>query len=557
MTDDNLAVDEQETPVEQELSDEDQAKAKLMAAIDVVTEEVGSLRLKVAVTIPRDHLDERLDEQFAELKRDSDIPGFRKGHAPMRLVEKRFANDVGNQLKSQLVSSAFIAATEKEGLNTLGDPLFWISVPKEGADGEEEAASPTLLPFEKAQEYFTFPKDGDLSFACEVELKPEFDLPELKGIPIEKPSISISDEDVDSELKRMRMMRGTYKPVEGGKVEADDMLYADVRATVDGDEILSEENYDLAARDIQIKGIPMKGLGDALVGKKAGDEVSFEATCPDDFEKEEHRNKAAKFEFKLLEIKRLAIPEIDEEFLAGSGFDSEDELRTAMRSSLESRLDQTVNQAMHEQMGTYLVEQTKLEIPEGLSTRQTERTIARKGMEMLQQGVPATEVRKSLDEMHGQARDQVIKDLKLFFILEKVAEEMDVEIRDERFNAAIAQIAQRSGKRFDRVRDELSKGDGLTHLYLQLRDEQVLNTLLEDAKVTEAPAPKKATAKKEGAKKTATKAAASKKTTAAKTAPAKAAPAKTAKKSATTATKPAAKKTAKKTVKKKTKKSTS
>jgi len=203
--------------------------------------------------------------------------------------------------------------------------------------------------------------------------------------------------------------------------------------------------------------------------------------------------------------------------------------------------------AMHEQIGEYLVEKTELEIPEGLSDRQTERSVVRRGMEMLQRGIPASEVRKSLDEMHCLARDQVINDLKLFFILEKIAEDMEIEVRDEQFNAAIAQIAQRSGKRFDRVRDELSQGDGLTNLYMQLRDEQVLSRLLEDAKITDAPRPKKTAAKKKEPKKSAAKAAAPKKATAARS----------AKKSDTTTTKAAAKKSVKKTVKKKTKKSAS
>lgn len=546
MTDDNLAVDEQESG--EDLSEEEQAKAKLKAAISVRTEDVGSLRVKVSVTIPREHLDERLDEQFAELKRESDIPGFRKGHAPMRLVEKRFGHDVGNQLKSQLVSSAFVAAAEKEGLNTLGDPLFWITVPKKGADeGDEDGASPTLLPFEKAQDYLTFPKDGDLSFSCEVELKPEFELPELKGIPIERPTITIGDEDVNAELARIRMFRGTYKPVDDAEIEAEDLLYVDVRATVDGEEILSEENYDLVARDVRIKGIPLIGLGDALVGKKAGDDVSFEATCPDDFEKEECRGKTAKFEFKLLETKRLWAPELDAEFLASCGFDSEDELREGIRSRLESRLGQDIARAMHEQIGAFLLEKTDLEIPEGLSSRQTERSVVRRRVEMMKQGIPPSEISKSLDEIHGRAREQVINDLKLFFILEKIAEEMEIEVRDEQFNAAIAQIARRSGKRFDRVRDELSQGDGLTNLYLQLRDEQVLSRLLDDAKVSDAPGPKKTAAKKKEPKKSASKAGASKKATAAKS----------AKKSDTTATKATAKKSVKKSVKKKTKKSAS
>jgi FKBP-type peptidyl-prolyl cis-trans isomerase (trigger factor) len=133
-------------------------------------------------------------------------------------------------------------------------------------------------------------------------------------------------------------------------------------------------------------------------------------------------------------------------------------------------------------------------------------------MEMLQTGVPEAEISKSLDEMRAKAHDQVVRDLKVYFILEKIAEERDVDVPEERVNAAIAEIARQSNKRFDRVRDELSKGDGLTTLYLQLRDEQVLDLLLSDAEITEGEKPKKKRPKKAAAKKkTATKKAAAKK----------------------------------------------
>ncbi len=131
MSDEELAVQEQDSEEtqpsdeEQELSEEQKQMAKLKEAISIDTEEIGSLRLKLTVTVPKETVEERMGEQFAELKRDASIPGFRKGHAPMALVEKRFASDVGEQLKSQLLSSAYLAAVEKEELKPLGDPLIW------------------------------------------------------------------------------------------------------------------------------------------------------------------------------------------------------------------------------------------------------------------------------------------------------------------------------------------------------------------------------------------------------------------------------------------------
>ncbi|MGB2986668.1 MAG: trigger factor [Phycisphaerae bacterium] len=502
---------------EEELSEEEQAMAKLKEAIAVEREEIGSLHLKLTVTIPEEALDERRGEQFAELKRDADIPGFRKGHAPLTLVEKRFATDVGETLKSQLIGSGYLAAVEKEELKPLGDPLFWVRVKEEriGDDGKpHKVETEKLLPIDQAVDNLSLPKQGPLTFSCELELKPEFELPELTKIPVKRTAISIDDDDVEAELKRMRVTRGTFQPVEDGEVEADDLLYADMKMSVDGEVIASEESFELAARDLRVKGVPLVGFGDAVVGRTLGDGVAFEAPVPDDHENIDTRGKTAQFEFVIREIKRLEVPPLDEEFLSVAGFESEEELRSTLRSSLESHLDETIKRAMHEQIGAYLIDNTTLEIPEGLSQRQTDRSVARRMIEMYQMGAPQTEIEKMMDELRARAHDQAVRDLKLFFILEKIAEERKIEVNEEQVNSAIAQIAQRSNKRFDRVRDELSKGNGMMTLYLQLRDRQVLEALLEDAEITETEGPKKkASAKKATAKKATAKKASEKKST--------------------------------------------
>ena len=102
MSDEDVAVEQEKDVADskEELSDEEQAMAKLKEAITVNSEEIGPLRLKLTVSVPEPTLNERRGEQFAELKRDASVPGFRKGHAPLTLIEKRFAGDVGDQLKS-------------------------------------------------------------------------------------------------------------------------------------------------------------------------------------------------------------------------------------------------------------------------------------------------------------------------------------------------------------------------------------------------------------------------------------------------------------------------
>jgi trigger factor len=519
MSDEEAALDQEEqeaseTP-DEELSEQQKLMAELKEAITVQREQVGALRLKLTVNVPRDTVEKQLGKQFAELKRDAMIPGFRKGHAPLRLVEKRFGSDVGEQLKGQLIGSGYLAAVEKEALKPLGDPLIWVKLKEQRFSEDQKPRGvevEKLLPLDRAIEHLPMPKDGSFTFACELEVKPEFELPKLDKIPIHRPAITIDNEDIEVELERMRMRRGTFQPIEEGAVERDDLLYVAMKLSVGGELLENEDNFDIAARDIRVKGIPLAGLGDALEGHNVGDEVTFEAIVPDDHENLNLRGKAAKFEFTIREIKRLELPPIDDEFLSSMGIESEQDLRGTLRSLLESELERTVKRKMHDQVGEYLLDHTNLDIPEGLSQRQTDRSVARRMIEMLQSGVPATEIERVRDEMRAKAHDQVIRDLKLFFVLEKIAEEREIDVNEEQLNAAISQIARRSGKRFDRMRDELSKRDGLTTLYLQLRDEKVLDTLVADGEVTEVEGPKRKSTKA-AKKKTTAKPVAKKKTT--------------------------------------------
>jgi trigger factor len=352
-----------------------------------------------------------------------------------------------------------------------------------------------------AMEHLKLPEEGDFEFRCEVEVKPGFELPELDGIPIEKPLVTITDDDVSAEVDRARARRGHFAPVEGGPVEEDDIVIGDLVMTVNGEEIKREENYTLASRGRVLEGVTVENLGDILDGGKVGETKSFEGPLPDDHAREDLRGKTAKFTFTIADIKRFTLPPLDEEFLKAQGFDSEDELRNWFRQQMEPRLEQEIRRGMRNQVRKYLLDNVKLELPEGLSSRQTDRAVLRRVVDLRRRGVPMSEIEKHADELRTSAKEEVLTELKLYFILEQIAEKSEVEVSEEEINAQIAEIAREYGRRFDRVRDELVRENGIESLYLQIRDEKCIDSLLEKAKVTEARVEPALAARKGAAKK--------------------------------------------------------
>ena len=486
MPDEDVSVQDQDNTME-ESGEEQSLQDKLKDAISVKVEDIGPLRKKLTITIPRDSIDEQLNEQYDELRQEAVVPGFRRGRAPQKLLEKRFGSDVGEQVGSSLIGNAYFAAVEKESLDVLGDPMVQVTVKeKVKKDGKtEEIETEKLLPVDQAMEHLDLPTEGDFTYACELEIKPEFELPNLEKIPVEKPVLTVGDEDVDNEVKRMQTLRGQFKPVEGGKIEEHDLIGGTATITVDGNVLKTEERAELAARDQRYDGLLLEGFGKAAIGKKIGDTISVEVTIPDDYEVVDARAKSGTFTIEAAEHKRLEVPEIDEEFVTSMGFDSVDEYRGFIKEQMERQIEQEARRVMHDNVSKYLLDNVQMELPEGLSQRQAENIVSRQMMDLYSRGLSEADISKQVDEMRTEAAAQAADGLRLYFVMDKIAEDKEVTVNEEEINAAIAEIAHRRNLRFDRVRDEIIGTNHLNTLYIRLRDQKILEMLLADADVTE------------------------------------------------------------------------
>lgn len=466
-----------EDPVLREKAEEEAERLQedLKKEVKADVRDVGVLRKEICITVPAKVIADHLDHNYSELMHDAIVPGFRKGRAPRQLVEKRFGAEVRESLTTSIIGQSFFAATENNKLEVLGDPLFQIASGDEGTK---------VVDLDEALQHLKLPESGDFTYTCEVEIKPDFELPELKGIEIKTPEVDITDEMVDNELLRQRKVRGRFEPQPDSAAEKDDLLVADVTLWVGEEKIKTEENVQVGVRPTRLDGIPVPKLDEALVGIRIGETRSTDCTISDDYERTDVRGKSGRYEFKVHELKRLA-PQPVADFLQSAGFDSEQDARDYCRMMMENERDQMVVRAKKEQVYDYLLRSTKLDVPEQLSARQTERAVLRRMIDLRQRGVPEGDLEAHVDELRTSAQSEVARDLKLGFILEKVAEELDLHVTDEEINTEIAQIARRYNRRFDRVRDDLRKQDLLPQLADQIRHDKCITRLLEDATLVE------------------------------------------------------------------------
>lgn len=472
----------------------------------VNVEDAGTLKKKLTVTIHTERIDAKRDEMFGELSNTAQVPGFRIGRAPRRLLEKRFGKEVAQDVRNALIAESISDALEKSELKTIGEPD---------------------LDLEKIE----LPEEGNLEFNFEVEVKPEFDLPDLKGIQIEKTLTEITDERIDQEIDlwvhSQARFEDTQKPAEEG-----DMIVGAAKIRIAGiDEPFTKPGLTLRVSPGQIEGIPLVDLGEALAGKAPEQTAEINTTVPDAHPNAEWRGKEASIEIHISQVRHRILPEINDDLAKGAGFDSLDELRQYVRNRAQMRLDQEIQRNMREQVQKYLLDNVEFDLPAGLVQSHASRLFQRRTVELLQQGVSREQIDENLTKLQAAVQDQTLIDLKLQFILYEIAEQREIAVTADEVNARVAQMAGMYNRRPERLRQELAADGTLTQLETVIQEEKAIDSLLKDAKIVEAKPEKQEKPEKKPKKK------AEKKTK------------KTTKKSVKKTVKKSAKKTAKKTKK--------
>jgi trigger factor len=427
----------------------------------ITVEDAGPATKKVSVEIPQEKIQEELTKQMKDLRREANIPGFRVGHAPAKLIEKKFGNEIKEQVRRALISESYQQAVEKNKLQVLGDPEF------------------------DASANIGLPAEGPLTYAFEVETQPEINLPSLTGIAVKKPKIEVKDENVEQAMSNLREQQGTLVPVEDRGIQAKDYLTADVHLKVDGNVVAHQHDAALVARPARIGGIEIPDFDKQVEGAKVGETRSFTVTGPDNHPNESVKGKQIQMEVTIKDIKFLELAEITPEFLDDLGFDNEQQIRDALREQMVERINYDVAQAQRDQISRYLLDNTNLELPTKLSAKQVDRTVQRRAIELLTRGVPQEQVMAQLDQLRYGAAEEAARELKLFFILQKIANDQNTDVSEEELNGRIALLAIQKGERPEKMKQEMSKDGSLQSLYIQMREQKALDEVLKSAVVEE------------------------------------------------------------------------
>ena len=431
--------------------------------LDVAIDTVSTCQRRIKVTIPREDIERYHERAIGDLMPSALLPGFRPGRAPRRLVGSRFKSELTDQIRSKLLTDAMTQVSERHKLAPISEP-------------ELDGAAVLL------------PDAGPMTFEFSLEVRPEFEMPQWKGLSISRPAREITEADVDESLANLLRERGRFVPSEAPPA-AGDLVVANLRFTADG-KLLSE------ARELEIVVRPKLSFADAelpgfdalLKKAKPGTTVTATVRVSPEAALDELRDRDVTMELEVLEVKKHELPTITPAVLEElGGFESEEALRAAVRKQLENRLEWHRRRQVRQQVAGALTASAGWDLPPALLKRQAQRELERAILELRRSGFDDDSIRRHVNELRQTVMASTARALKEHFILERIAEEESIADTPADYDEEIRAIAAQSGESPRRVRASLERRGLMDVLRNQIIERKTIEMVTSHASFKDTP----------------------------------------------------------------------
>ncbi|MCH2611552.1 MAG: trigger factor [Pirellulales bacterium] len=442
--------------------DVEEADDEQRIATEVEVKEVGACERHVVVTVPRDDINRYLDDAYSELMPKAQVAGFRQGRAPRKLVETRFKDEVTNQVKGSLLMDAMGQVTDEQDFSAISEPDF-------------------------DYEAIQMPDDGPLTFEFSVEVRPDFDMPEWKGLTLEQQSHEYTQEEVEAKTKDLLQRYGEVEDHDGPVTE-DDVVIVNVTFKDGDEEVSSLSETSVPVREtLSFADGELAEFDKLVLGQSKGDTASGKATLSETLDTD-NAGKSYDAEVEIIGIKRVNLPELTEEFLENvGGFKSEEDLHEVVKGELERQLQYHQQQGLRQQITGALTESASWELPPALLRRQSQRELQRAILEMQSSGFPEEEIRRQINRIQQNLLGSTERALREHFILERIAEENELEATSEDVEREILIIAMQQETSPRRVRARLEKQGDMDALRNQIVERKSIELITSEAEIKEVP----------------------------------------------------------------------
>ena len=389
---------------------------------------------KLTIEVPAEEVTKALNTAYGKDKSKINVPGFRKGKAPRKLIEQMYGKGVFYEdAANEMIPGAYAKAVE---------------------ECEEEIVSSPKIEVVQIEEGKPF------IFTAEVALKPEVTLGEYKGVKVAKADTEVSDADVDKEINRERENNARTINVEDRAVKDGDMTVIDFEGFVDG--VAFEggkgENYPLTIGS----GSFIPGFEEALIGAELNKETEVNVTFPEDYHADELAGKPAVFKCTVKEIKEKQLPELDDEFASEvSEFDTMEEYRADVKKNLADRKAVEAKNAKEEAAVDAVIANAQMEIPDAMVETQQRQMVQDFAQRIQSQGITMEQYMQytgvTVEQLLEQVKPQALKRIQSRLVLEAVVKAENITVSEEDFDAEAAKMAETYKMEADKVKELLGE----------------------------------------------------------------------------------------------------
>jgi trigger factor len=410
----------------------------------------STTKREIEIEIPAEEVARQTDSLIQKYQKMARLPGFRRGHVPPSIIRQRFAEEIKTDVVEALVPRYFRQETERLGMHPISQPRV------------------TDLHLHEGE---------PLRFKAAFEVLPEIKLEGYKELRADKPEVIVSDADVDQALAELREQHATFNPLEGralsdgdfAQVSLDGHPHSGEGQPVHMDEVLVE----IAGKNT------MPEFTEHLRQANVGDERTFDVNYPDDAQDKRLAGKTFSYSVKVNAIKQKSLPELNEEFAKQLGeFSTVDDIRQRIREQIEFERKHQAERESKDKLVVELIRRNDFEVPEALIENQIDIRIERGLRALAAQGLTAEQMKKmDLHRLRGGQREQAVHDVKASLLLEKVADEEQIQVSDEELDQEVESLAKQTKQTVEAVRARLTRDGGLDRIRTRIRSEKTLEFL--------------------------------------------------------------------------------
>ncbi len=426
--------------------------------MDVKVEEISALTRKVTITLPGDEVTAKLEEAYSKLQKESKMRGFRKGKVPRSVIVKSYKPQVESEVAEKLVQDTYFDIIEKQDLDPVVHP---------------EISDPL------------FNEDGTFTYIAHVDIRPQFELGNYKGLEVEKPEIVVDDAAVDFELTRIQRNMAALKMVEDRAIAMDDVVVIDYQGYHKGHPMkqIKNEDYSVEVGTGQFD----PAFEAKLVGMKAGEEASYEMEFPEKHPNPLMAGKKIEFKVTIKDVKERVLADIDDEFAkdVNENFKTLDELKKAIRERLQKEKEAAADGDFNDRIMKKLLDAHQFEVPERLVRFEVEEMIKQTEQQLEKNGLNLEAAGLNREELAASNRGVAVQRVTGDFILKKIAAVEEIKVNDEDLDRTFKRIGDQYGMPVAKVKEFFQSRDDLLPLMNEVLNEKILNFLKAEAKLVE------------------------------------------------------------------------